>query len=74
LAETVISPNGPNAVQAGTLIDDRGDRFAVLRFQEPGGDPVIVTFPIATFHDLVRRMNETDRQTKDEAYWRDHKR
>jgi hypothetical protein len=74
LAETVIIPSGENAVQAGTLIDDRGDRFAVLRFQEAGAGPVIVTFTLDTFRTLAGHIARTAEQIDDEDYWRNHKR
>ena len=74
MAETVISPSGKDAVQAGTLIDDNGARFAVLRFQEPGRDPVIVTFTLDTFRTLAAHVARTAGRLDDEAYWRDHKR
>jgi hypothetical protein len=74
LAETVISPNGENAAQVGTLIDDRGGRYAVLRFQEGNGDPTIVTFTLDGFKALAARIAQTTALFDDEDYWRNHQR
>jgi len=74
LAETVISPSGEGAAQVGTLIDDKGARFAVLRFQDGGADPVIVTFTPDGFKALAAQMARTVANLDDETYWQNHKR
>ena len=74
LAETVISPNGEGAAQVGTLIDDKGARYAVLRFQDGDADPVIVTFTPDGFRALAAQMAKTIARLDDETYWQNHKR
>ena len=60
--------------QVGTLIDDRGGRYAVLRFQEGNGDPTIVTFTLDGFKALAARIAQTTALFDDEDYWRNHQR
>lgn len=74
MAETVISPNGEQAAQVGTLIDDNGARFAVLRFQDGGADPVIVTFTPDGFRALAAQIERTIARLDDESYWANHRR
>lgn len=74
MAETVISPNGAQAAQVGTLIDDKGGRYAVLRFQEGDGDPTLVTFTLDGFRALAARIDQTVALFDNEEYWRNHQR
>ena len=74
MAETVISPSGEKAAQVGTLIDDKGARFAVLRFQDGDGEPVIVTFTPDGFRALAGQIQNTVGRLDDESYWQNHKR
>ncbi|GAA3697490.1 MULTISPECIES: hypothetical protein [Sphingomonas] len=69
MAEIVISPSGPGAIEAGLMIDETGTRFVVLTFKEPEGDPVIVTFTIPIFQGLAAHLGTVAEAALDEANW-----
>ena len=69
LSETVISPSGPGACEAGLMIDETGTRFVVLTFREPQADPVIVTFTVPLFQQYVGYLTRTAEASADEANW-----
>lgn len=70
MAEIVISPSGPGAIEAGLMIDETGTRFVVLTFKEPEGDPVIVTFTIPIFQGLAVHLGTVAEAALDEANWK----
>lgn len=69
MAEVVISPSGPGALEAGLMIDETGTRFVVLTFNEPDADPVLVTFTVPIFQDYVRHLVKTAEAAADELNW-----
>jgi hypothetical protein len=69
MAEIVITPKGRDALEAGTLVDDEGNRFVVLDFKQPGGDNVVVTFTVPLFCDYVSYLLETAEVARNEAHW-----
>lgn len=70
MAETVISPSGPGAIETGLMIDETGTRFVVLTFKEPGSDPVLVTFTVPIFENFYRHLGRTAEAAVDEESWR----
>lgn len=69
MAEIVVTPSGPGAMEAGLMIDEAGERFVVLTFREPEGDPVIVTFTVPLFGHYLSVLNRTGAAAADESNW-----
>jgi len=69
MAEIVVTPSGPGAMESGLMIDEHGDRFVVLTFKEPDTDPVLVTFTVPLFERYVGYLTRTAEAAKDEANW-----
>ena len=69
MAETVISPSGEGACEAGLMIDETGTRFVVLTFREPDVDPVIVTFTVPLFERYLTYLGRTAEAARVEASW-----
>ncbi len=69
MAEVVISPSGPGAMETGLMIDETGTRFVVLTFKEPNADPVIVTFTVPIFQNYVRHLATVSEAAADELNW-----
>lgn len=69
MAEIVITPSGPGAMEAGLMIDDGGTRFVVLTFREPDADPLLVTFTVPLFQRYVDYLTRTAAATTQEANW-----
>ena len=69
MAEVVISPSGPGAMEAGLMIDETGTRFVVLTFNEPDADPVLVTFTVPIFRNYVEHLVRTAKAAEDESNW-----
>jgi len=69
MAEVVISPSGPGAMETGLMIDETGTRFVVLTFKEPDADPVLVTFTVPIFQRYVEQLVVTAEAAGDERNW-----
>ncbi|EZP49844.1 MULTISPECIES: hypothetical protein [Sphingomonas] len=69
MAEIVITPSGPGAIEAGLMVDETGTRFVVLTFNEPEADPVLVTFTVPIFQNFVRHLGKTAEAAADELNW-----
>lgn len=69
MAEVVISPSGPGAMETGLMIDETGTRFVVLTFKEPDADPVIVTFTVSLFEQYARHLQTVAEAATVEANW-----
>lgn len=69
MAEVVISPSGPGAMESGLMIDETGTRFVVLTFKEPEADPVIVTFTVPLFEQYATHLQTVAKAATDEANW-----
>jgi hypothetical protein len=69
MAETVISPSGPGAIEAGLMIDETGTRFVVLTFKEPDAEPVIVTFTLPVFAGFASHLGIVAEAAADERNW-----
>lgn len=69
MPETVISPSGPGAIEAGLMIDETGTRFVVLTFKEGDADPVIVTFTVPVFAGFAAHLGTVAAAVLDEANW-----
>ena len=70
MAELVITPSGPGALEAGLMLDEHGTRYVVLTFKEPGGDPVIVTFEVPLFQGYLDVLKRTGDAAADERNWK----
>ncbi len=57
MGEIVVTPNGRDALEAGTFTDDSGKTFVALTFRQESGDHVIVTFTPDLFRDYVGHLN-----------------
>jgi hypothetical protein len=69
MAPTVITPSGTGAMEAGLVLDEDGQRFVVLTFKEPGGEPTLVTFTVPIFRHYVEHLVRTAASADDEANW-----
>lgn len=69
MAEIVVTPSGPGAMEVGLMIDDGGDRFVVLTFKEPDGDPVIVTFTVPLFQNYLSVLQKAGHASLQEQNW-----
>ena len=69
MAATVITPSGTGAMEAGLVLDEDGQRFVVLTFKEPQGEPVLVTFTVPVFQNYVEHLVRTARAAGEEANW-----
>ena len=69
MTPTVITPSGPGAMEAGLILDEDGQRFVVLTFKEPQGEPVLVTFTVPVFQNYVEHLVRTARAAGEEANW-----
>ena len=69
MTPTVITPSGPGAMEAGLILDEDGQRFDVLTFKEPQGEPVLVTFTVPVFQNYVEHLVRTARAAGEEANW-----
>ena len=69
MAEIVVTPSGPGALESGLMLDEHGTRYVVLTFKEPEGDPVIVTFEVPLFHQYLAVLQRTADAATDERNW-----
>jgi hypothetical protein len=69
MADLIITPSGPGAMEAGLVLDDDGGRFVVLKYKEPGGDAVIVTFTVPIFQHYVEHLVRTAAAADVDANW-----
>jgi hypothetical protein len=69
MAEIVISPSGPGAIDAGLMIDETGQRFVVLTFKEPDADPVLVTFTVPLFQGFAGHLVTVANAAADDRNW-----
>ena len=70
VSETIITPSGTDALQAGTFTDDAGERFVGLVFQEPGIEPVMVTLTVDLFRQYVGHLGKVLKAVDDPKTWR----
>jgi hypothetical protein len=66
---TVITPSGLGAMEAGLVLDEEGQRFVVLTFNEPRGEPTLVTFTVPIFQNYVEHLVRTAKAANEEANW-----
>ena len=69
MAEIIITPSGPGALEAGLMLDEHGTRYVVLTFKEPDTDPVIVTFMVPLFQDYLKVLACAADAALDERNW-----
>jgi hypothetical protein len=69
MAVTIITPSGSGAMEAGLVLDEDGQRFVVLTFKEPQGEPTLVTFTVPVFQNYVEHLVRTAASASDEANW-----
>ena len=46
-------------MEAGLVLDEEGQRFVVLTFKEPGGEPLLVTFTVPILQNYVEHLVRT---------------
>jgi hypothetical protein len=66
---TVITPSGLGAMEVGLVLDEERQRFVVLTFKEPGGEPLLVTFTVPIFQNYVEHLVRTAKAANEEANW-----
>ncbi len=69
MTPTVITPSGPGAMEAGLILDEDGQRFVVLTFKEPQGEPLLVTFTVPVFQNYVEHLVRTAKAAGEESNW-----
>lgn len=69
MVSTVITPSGTGAMEAGLYLDEDGQRFVVLTFKEPKGEPTLVTFTVPIFQNYVEHLVRTAKSADVEANW-----
>jgi len=69
MAEIVVTPSGPGAMEVGLLMDENDERFVVLTFKEPDGDPVIVTFTVPLFQQYLSVLQKAGAASLEERNW-----
>ena len=69
MAATVITPSTPDAKEAGLVLDEDGQRFVILTFKEPKGEPTLVTFTVPIFQNYVEHLVKTAAAANEEANW-----
>lgn len=74
MAEIIIAPEGKDAIELGTLIDDDGQRFTVMRFDTGKGDTVMITMLIPLFREFADLAGHLAAEISTRDYWRDHPR
>jgi hypothetical protein len=74
MADIIITPDGKDAIRIGTILDDDGDRFAVMSFEQPGGDTVFVTMTVPLLSEFAAHVTQSAEAFAVEAYWHDHER
>lgn len=70
MAETVITPQGTDAIEVGGFHDDAGNRFIGLNFKMPNGDNTVVTFTVPLFNAYAQHLAQAAAQMSGEDYWR----
>jgi hypothetical protein len=56
-------------MEAGLVLDEEGQRFVVLTFKEPGGEPLLVTFTVPILQNYVEHLVRTAKAANEEANW-----
>lgn len=54
-------------MEAGLVHDEEAQRFDVLTFKEPGGEPILVTFTVPIFQNCVEHLVRTAKAATEEA-------
>lgn len=69
MADLIITPSGPGAMEAGLVLDDDGGRFVLLKYKEPQGNAVMVTFTVPIFQHYVEHLVRTAAAADVDANW-----
>ena len=56
-------------MEAGLVLDEEGQRFVVLTFKEPGGEPLLITFTVPIFQNYVEHLVRMAKAANEEANW-----
>ena len=56
-------------MEAGLVLDEEGQRFVVLTFKEPAGEPLLVPFTVPIFQNYVEHLGRTAKAANEEANW-----
>ena len=46
-------------MEVGLVLDEKGKRFVVLTFKEPGSEPLLVKFTVPIFQNYVEHLVRT---------------
>jgi hypothetical protein len=56
-------------MEIGFMIDEDAQRFVVLTFKEPDGDPVSITFTVPLFQNYLRELQKAGHASMQEQSW-----
>lgn len=74
MTERFFAPQGPDAIEVGTIIDDDGQRFVVMRFNDGAGDAVIVSMLIPMFQAFAAHIGKMAEGSSTRDWWKNHPR
>jgi hypothetical protein len=74
MAIKFFAPQGKDAIEAGSIIDDDGQRFMLVTFTDEAGDQVAVSMLIPLFQEFAAYMGELAALSATRDFWRDHPR
>ena len=69
MAEIVVTPEGRDAIQVGSLIDDDGARFVAMSFERPNDHRAVITLTPELFRDFAQHIARIAEATKNEDFW-----
>jgi hypothetical protein len=72
MKERRITPHGRDAISAGPVVDDWGEPYVVVMFDDPDRDErLVVTFTRDLFRDVVKYLGAVDAACDRPAIWKD---
>lgn len=71
MADRIIAPLGSDAIEIGGIIDDDGQRFMLLRFNDGSGNPVTVSMLIPMFQAFAAHCAQAAKASATRDFWRD---
>lgn len=74
MAIKFIGLKDKDTVEAGSIIDDDGQRFMIVKFAEPGGDELVISMTIPLFQAFAAHLGDLAEKSATREYWRNHPR
>lgn len=72
MKERTITPRGRDAINVGPFVDDWGEPYVAVMFDDPDRDErLVVTFTRELFRDLVQHLRAVDTACESPAIWKD---